>query len=185
MECCWNLGAVLRSGGSAPGGTHRGSVEVDRAPSPQSGAANTVSHASPGRQLQDAYIMLLGRRQWEWFGTLTFRHDVHPEMADRRLRLFISKLNRRRYGPRWWKHGQGIWWVRALEYQQRGVVHLHVLLAGIEGVPRQTAIRCWRELAGFAKIEPIRNAAAVTRYVSKYVPRGGDLEFGGPPRHAP
>jgi hypothetical protein len=35
----------------------------------------------------------------------------------------------------------------------------------------------WNDLAGFAKIEPIRDMAAVLRYLSKYVHRGGELEF--------
>ena len=38
----------------------------------------------------------------------------------------------------------------------------------------------WHELAGFARIEPIDSAAAVARYVSKYVVKGGEIDMGGP-----
>ena len=38
----------------------------------------------------------------------------------------------------------------------------------------------WHELAGYARIEPIESAAAVSRYVSKYVVKGGEIDMGGP-----
>jgi hypothetical protein len=38
----------------------------------------------------------------------------------------------------------------------------------------------WNELAGFARIEAIRDSTAVRRYVSKYVVKGGELELGRP-----
>ncbi len=129
---------LLESGGGSP---VRGKCPGGHAPGKCKGRQG-LEPSARGRDYRRP--PLPGRRQWEWFATLTFREDVPPELADRRLRRFIATLNRCRYGPRWWKHGQGVWWVRALEYQQRGVVHLHVLLAGIEGLPRQTAIRCWR-----------------------------------------
>jgi hypothetical protein len=142
--------------------------------------ANDVSPISPSRALQEAWIAWLGRWRWEWYCTLTFRDDVHPEAAERRFRTFVNMINRSLYGPRWFKHGQGIRWVRALEYQRRGVIHFHALLAGAGDVPRPSWTETWHELAGFAKIEPIESPAAVLRYVSKYVVRGGELDLGGP-----
>jgi hypothetical protein len=38
----------------------------------------------------------------------------------------------------------------------------------------------WNELAGFARIEPIKRAELVQRYVSKYVIKGGEIDLGGP-----
>ena len=38
----------------------------------------------------------------------------------------------------------------------------------------------WNELAGFARIEPIESPATVSRYVSKYVVKGGEIDMGGP-----
>jgi hypothetical protein len=38
----------------------------------------------------------------------------------------------------------------------------------------------WNDLAGYARIEPIDTAAAVVRYVSKYVVKGGEIDMGGP-----
>jgi hypothetical protein len=140
----------------------------------------TDSPVSAGRALQEAWINWLGQWRWEWYCTLTFRDEVHPEAAEKRFRTFVKHINRSLYGPRWYKHGQGIRWVRALEYQRRGVIHFHALLAGADDLPPRRWTATWHELAGFAKIEPIESPAAVLHYVSKYVIRGGELDLGGP-----
>jgi hypothetical protein len=57
---------------------------------------------------------------------------VHPEAADKRFRVLISQANRVLYGVRWAKHGAGLRWVRALEYQKRDVIHYHALIAGVQ-----------------------------------------------------
>src|SRR5215472_1387620 len=41
--------------------------------------------------LRDGWIRLLERWEWEWFSTFTFRDLVHPEAADKRFRVLISK----------------------------------------------------------------------------------------------
>src|SRR5882724_705581 len=108
--------------------------------------ANHVSPISPSRALQEAWITLLGRWRWEWYCTLTFREDVHPEAAKKRFRTFEKMINRSLYGPRWFKHGQGIRWVRALEYQRQGVIHFHALLGGVGDLPRPSWTETWHEL---------------------------------------
>ena len=138
--------------------------------------ATLVDHAA----LRDAWIALLGRWEWEWFCTFTFRDLVHPEAADKRFRVLISQANRVLFGVRWAQYGRGLRWVRALEYQKRDVIHYHALLAGVEDLRRLYWMDRWHELAGYARIEPIESAAAVSRYVSKYVVKGGEIELGGP-----
>jgi hypothetical protein len=44
--------------------------------------------------LRDAWIALLGRWEWEWFCTFTFRDMVHPEAADKRFRVLLSQATR-------------------------------------------------------------------------------------------
>ncbi len=121
----------------------------------------------------------MGRWNWEWFATLTFRDQIHPEAADKRFRVLISIANRELYGPRWSKKRLGIRWARALERQRRQVIHYHVLLSGIGNLRRLTYMDRWKELAGFAKIEPVKRGEAVRRYVSKYVIKGGEIDIGG------
>jgi hypothetical protein len=69
--------------------------------------------------LRDAWIALLGRWEWEWFCTFTFRDLVHPEAADKRFRVLISQANRVLYGVRWHKHGAGLRWVSLIEQGKR------------------------------------------------------------------
>jgi len=134
----------------------------------------------PNRTLRDAWCKFLGQWQWEWFCTLTFRDIVHPEAADKAFRYFTSKLNRQMYGPRWYKkaHG-GIPWVRALEYQRRDVIHFHALFADVEGVRRLSWMDEWNEIAGYARIEAIKDKWRVRRYVTKYCLKEGEIELGG------
>ena len=130
--------------------------------------------------LRDAWIALLGRWEWEWFCTFTFRDMVHPEAADKRFRVLISQANRVLFGTMWYKRNQGLRWVRALEYQKRDVIHYHALMAGVQDLRRLTWMDRWHELAGYARIESFESAAAVARYVSKYVVKGGEIDMGGP-----
>jgi len=132
------------------------------------------------KDIRNAWCQFLSRWDWQWFCTLTFRDIVHPEAADKSFRYFTSRLNRQLYGPRWYKkaHG-GIPWVRALEYQRRGVIHFHALFADVEGVRRLSWMDEWNEIAGFGRIEAIKDKWAVRRYVTKYCLKEGEIELGG------
>lgn len=130
-------------------------------------------------RLRDCWAELLNRWLWDWFATLTFRDDPHPEKADKLFRVWVSKLNRKLYGVRWAKHGKGVRWVRATELQRRGVIHYHVLMGG-DRLPNERRLDwmdTWNELAGFARIEVPENAGAVVGYCSKYVVKGGEIDM--------
>jgi hypothetical protein len=129
------------------------------------------------RESLDDLVAFLQQWPWEWYGTLTFRQDVHPEAADKQFRRFVMRLNRLLHGHHWRKHGWGLQWARVLEYQRRGALHYHVLFAGISGLRPRDCAALWHTRAGFANIEPIRDLAAVLRYVSKFVLQGGELAF--------
>jgi len=188
-------GAGRRPPVGSPGAVGPGAAGV-----PGSLLARAVREA-PAEDLRAAWVEFLGRWTWDLFGSHTFREDAHPEAAMKRFRLFVSILNRKLYGPRWYKQGRGIRWVCAMERQARGVVHFHSLLASPELVellraswrPGAAAGRwknevneLWNALAGFARIGPIESPAAVQRYVSKYVTkerREGEIDLGGPGMH--
>jgi hypothetical protein len=109
--------------------------------------------------LRDAWIALLGRWEWEWFCTFTFRDLVHPEAADKRFRVLISQANRALFGTMWYKRNQGLRWVRALEYQKRDVIHYHALMAGVQDLRRLTWIPLLKQLH-IALKKPLRMAQA-------------------------
>ena len=166
--------APARRGRNSPKRTRRWPNEGTRLPD-CAGVSNSDGASGPQRCLDDPP----GPLGVGWL-YLTFRDMVHPEAADKRFRVLISQANRVLFGHHWHKHGAGLRWVRALEYQKRDVIHYHALLAGVQDLRRLTWMDRWNELAGFARIEPIEITAAVARYVSKYVVKGGEIDMGGP-----
>jgi hypothetical protein len=137
--------------------------------------------------LQEAWTEFLSRWQWDWFCTLTFRDQVHPEAADKRFRVFVSQINRQLFGVRWAKHQKGVRWVRAMEKQRRDVIHYHALLGGggLSDLRRLSWMDRWNELAGYARIEQPRDGNAVRSYCAKYVIKGGEIDIGGPLAEGP
>jgi hypothetical protein len=96
---------------------------------------------------------------------------------------FIAKLNDAVYGRGWFERHVGVNWVRAEEFQRRGAIHFHALIGSSRLAPlyRVAWARKWEELGGgFARIEAIREAESVRRYVTKYVTKGGQIDIGGP-----
>jgi hypothetical protein len=142
---------------------------------------NGYPHVTDRSRLRSAYLELLSRYPLQWFCTLTFRDSVHPERAFKAFRVWTNEINRRLYGRQWHKRGDGIYWVLAWEYQRRGVLHFHALLGDVEDLNtriwRLERMDRWDELAGIARVEDIKGHAAVERYVSKYVVKGGQLDF--------
>lgn len=143
-------------------------------------------HHDPARsqtsRLREAWADMLSVFQFQWFATLTFERNIHPEAAIKRWRFFTNQLNRSLYGRRWQKkeHG-GIYWILGIERQQRGVIHFHALMGAqtdLNKIARRLSwMDYWHELAGLARIEAIRSNRAALRYVTKYVVKDGDIEF--------
>jgi len=150
MRCCWNVNAIMQGGDNPTGDQPQsGQPAPPRSPRAHSSRADHTGRVFPARERREAWIAFLQAWDWEWICTLTFRDGVHPEVANRRFRLFKSKLNRALYGRRWAKkakNGQGIGWVRAIEYQQRDVIHFHVLLTGVSGLRPRDCAGIWREV---------------------------------------
>lgn len=138
--------------------------------------------ATPRIALQEGYDELLSRWHWDLYTTNTFRHDIHPEEANKRWRIWISMMSRDLYRHRWQKRGEGLNWCRVSEYQQRGVLHFHGLLRGTRAATLDLR-RCqdqWFRLGGQAHIVRPKSQQAVQRYITKYVLREVEIDFGGP-----
>lgn len=154
---------------------------ADSATTPaDSEAVSAAINVSGSNSLRDAWIEFLSRYPMQWFCTLTFADSVHPERAFKTFRKWVNELNRSLYGRRWHERGQGVYWVLAWEYQARGVLHFHALLGDTEDLNnrarRLTWMDRWSDMAGFARIEDIKDRAAVDRYVTKYVVKGGQID---------
>ena len=115
---------------------------------------------------------------WDWYCTLTFRDEIHPEKANKRYLKFIRLINESIYGRRYRERGQGIYHVKALEWQKRGVLHFHSLMGGgVSRLRRLSLMDNWNWHNGFARIEQYDPKLGARRYLSKYVVKGGDLDF--------
>lgn len=137
------------------------------------------------------YAKFLNQWSFHWFCTFTFKESRHPEAADKLFRVWINDLNISIYGKQnVRKRGHGVFWVRALEWQKRGVIHYHVLLAFenhkslkqdfFSSLTRVSYALKWRDEldAGIAKIDDIKgDQQKVTSYLTKYVTKDGELDF--------
>ena len=130
-------------------------------------------------RVQDGWAEFIDRYPWEWFVTLTFTDVIHPEAALKSMRTWLSMLNEELFGRRWYKHvPRGVYWVAAIEYQKRGVIHLHLLINGVGDTHRKTWMKNWELMGnknGFPRILPVITNKAVSRYLSKYVTKDGEI----------
>lgn len=165
----------LRSGGEVDRAYHEGQGPCVK-------VRNDLPTSNAQPSLRDAWVELLSRYEFQWFLTLTFKEEIHPEAAFKKFRMFVNHINRVLYGRRWMRrpHG-GVYWVLALEWQKRGVLHFHGLMGDVEDlnarIRRLDCMDYWKEIAGFAKIEEVKNFDAVNRYVSKYVIKRGEIDL--------
>jgi hypothetical protein len=141
-------------------------------------------------RLVEEWTAFLMRFPMQWFCTMTFAYPIHPEAADKLWRLWISKLNRSIYGVRWYRHDHTqVFWIRALEWQRRDVIHYHALVGDVRDMNtlarRLDWMDEWRALAGIARIYTIESDEDVRRYVSKYVTKGGEIELSRSLRFVP
>ena len=131
--------------------------------------------------LKASWAEFLGRWSWEWFCTLTFVSDrVHPERANKCFRVWLAKVNEAAFGRHWRRRGKGVLWARGTEFQRRGSVHFHALLARVGQARRLSMMDEWAKLAGWARIRPVTRQDLVRKYVAKYVAKGGEIDLGGP-----
>jgi len=129
-----------------------------------------------------AWADFLARFDWTWFCTLTFRESVHPEKAAKLFHILMCMMSQKLYGRRYYKKNRYVRWVRAVEMQKRNVLHYHALIGG-KGSPALKARQfeeAWWDLAGIARISAVESQGAALAYVSKYVSKGGQIDFGGP-----
>ena len=133
------------------------------------------------QNVSKAWANLLAQFHWQWFCTLTFRHPPTHESAAKTFKHFTNIINSGIYGKYWRKFNESIYWALALEYHKSGVIHFHALLGDLQNLnliaPREDAKKLWEELAGWSRIAPIDDQVkAVTKYISKYVAKGGYID---------
>jgi len=138
-----------------------------------------------GSPLCEEWTKFLERYEWQWFGTFTFRDEVHPEAAAKAFRFWVAMIDASKLGPNYQRPSKFLFrvrWVRALEWQKRRVLHYHALINNLGLYDSSRQVRDfwseeWNKLAGFASLRPISDIGGVTGYVAKYVSKGGEIDL--------
>lgn len=145
-----------------------------------------VFHHTPGLsfngRLVEGWERFIDRYKWDWFATLTFTDQIHPEAADKAYRVWISELQQAVAGKHYEKKPRDqVRWVRGLEWQKRGVIHFHALLAHRFDLNlcqrRLSWMDEWTRLTGaVSRIYPCNDDSAVRAYIAKYCGKGGEVD---------
>lgn len=138
------------------------------------------------RLLNEYADYLRSLEPYSWFCTLTFSESVAPEQADRCLARWARRLNERILGRRYRRRKiPGISWIRALERQKRGVLHIHALMEhpGLSEIPLKFACDLWSGIckkSGTSKIEKYDPKRGACGYIGKDIFNDGDICFSEP-----
>ena len=116
-----------------------------------------------------------------WMVTITHaKLTTHPEFSAKVRRQWLHKLNKQIYGRHYDRAGEGLLSVFAFEWQKRGTVHQHGIVAGapLSDLRRdlQSSLLA-HQAQGFCKIELPRNRERSIRYCTKYISKGGELDW--------
>ncbi len=60
---------------------------------------------------------------------MTFLIPPSRERAEKLFTAWIHGLNQKLFGRSYYLHHDGARWVRGMEWQRRGAIHFHVLIA--------------------------------------------------------
>lgn len=149
---------------------------LDPQPGPDSGAVRLAelrellrAQDRPGRPLQEAWAETLSQARFDWFTTLTFRHNVSEQAADEAWADWV----------RWLRHKQGhrAEWFRVTERTAAGAVHYHALVGRCSGLRRLSALDYWRHRYGFGQVKRFSPGLGAHYYLSKYVSKSASGEL--------
>jgi hypothetical protein len=119
---------------------------------------------------------------WGWWCHLTFRLPPAREKAEKLFTAWIHRLNQKIFGRSFYRFHTGARWARGIEWQRRGAIHFHVLIAETEQLDIKEAVRKWRKLSGGNAVidlyDPTRGA---THYLAKVYSglQTGEIHIGG------
>lgn len=133
-------------------------------------------HKESRRIQADAWAdWLISKRIWVGFITLTFRNQTPYDSAIKLFYKLVQNLNRELFGKNYTKivHHSYFSYALGIEYQRRDVIHFHSIVD--KPVNFGMIHNFWNLFAGFAWTQIPKSNEAVTRYVAKYVCKGGEI----------
>ncbi len=133
---------------------------------------------------------------WYWYLSLTFKYFVEQGYALRQFERFIRLINEKVHGKRYRDNDKGIPYLNAIEWQRRGVLHIHALLGGESyklGTPGYPPMSLYNDIwrcgikknngeykfrpNGLNKIVQYDPRKGARHYLAKYVSKGGELDI--------
>jgi len=144
--------------------------------------------------LQNEWVELISRYEFELFVTLTFKDDIYPWKAEHRFQKWIGAINCILFTWRYKRKGLGIRYVVGIEYQKRGTLHIHALLGakGLKVLNVELLSKLWetngqrnkitgilidRRVNGKAYIVPYDSSKGAKYYITKYIKKGGEVDI--------
>ncbi len=120
--------------------------------------------------LTDAWVELLSRYRWCWFGTLTFRGYPPLRKAHRLFHAWITELRDE-------DGAKDFHWFRVTERGAYGDnIHFHVLVGGLRNGSKYPWMVRWNELAGDALLTYHHRSGGAAKYIVKTVRPDRDFE---------
>lgn len=116
----------------------------------------------------------------DWVSDISYNKDAQERFARQQYLIWIRKVNESIYGRRFRERGLGVDNVYGMEFQKRGVIHLHALL---KGIPKEVSMEHWaktwwheHENNGYATIEAYNPQLGAVGYLGKYIVKGGQVD---------
>lgn len=119
---------------------------------------------------------------WGWWCHLTFRLPPSRERAEKLFAVWIHWISQKLYGRNFYLHHDGVRWARGIEWQRRGAIHFHVLIAEADRLDIDAAVCKWKKLSGGdAEIDPYDHTRDATGYLAKVYSglQTGEIHIGG------
>lgn len=130
------------------------------------------------RVVSDAWVTFISDlAPWRNFWTLTFEDEKAPDVAKSLFRWLVRSLNTDLLGRNYVnKVGHSYFsYVVGMEKQTRDVVHFHVLAD--QPINYVLLHSLWGERCGYAWVDgQLKDKEKVTKYVCKYVLKGGEID---------
>lgn len=108
--------------------------------------------------LKEAWIKLLSAYPWELFIVLTFKEKISLKKANNSWNKWLRRIEKKtRKTPKYFK---------VTSYQERGVIHFHILMFNVKAIRRLTFMDIWTQITkSYARIEPYNEKENGVKYI--------------------
>lgn len=117
----------------------------------------------------------------DWVSDISYNAVAQERFARSQYLIWIRRLNEAIYGRRFREQGLGVDNAYGMEFQKRGVIHLHAVLRGIPETVSMTewAVKWYHQHPniGYATIKPYDPALGAVGYLGKYIVKGGQVDL--------